>query len=44
MVSDLDCISVLLFLDLLPANLRKTALKCNQIHSKLHILDFRNTL
>ena len=39
-----DCISALFFLDLQPVNLRKTALICSQIHSKLYLLGFRNTL
>ena len=35
---------MLLFLDLQPVSLRKIALKCSLIRSKLHIPDFRNTL
>ncbi|MEE3382235.1 MAG: hypothetical protein VZQ96_10425, partial [Succiniclasticum sp.] len=39
-----DCISALLFLDLQSVSLRKSALKCTQIHSKLHLPALRNTL
>ena len=39
-----DCISALLSLDLVPLSLREIALKCSQIHSKLHLPAFRNTL
>ena len=35
---------MLLFLGLQPVSLRKIALKCSLTPSKLHILDFRNTL
>ena len=39
-----DCISALIPLDLPPVNLRGIALKYSQIHSKLHLPAFRNTL
>ena len=38
------CISALISLDLAPLSLRKIALKCSQIRSKLHLPAFRNTL
>ena len=38
------CISALISLDLASLSLRKIALKCRQIHSKLHLPAFRNTL
>ena len=40
----LNCISALLSLDLAPPSLRKSALKCSPIRSKLHLPVFRNTL
>ena len=39
-----DRISALISLDLAPLSLREIALKCSQIHSKLHLPAFRNTL